>query len=187
MLLPMKNDKSQSNLAQYLVLSSVLSWKSSGLVKFVSAPIFVLLLVWSQLSMAQHTHGVLSPSVTFPQDDAVLTEEPKMLTMSFRVDVRLLKLALYTDQGEWININFIYDPSRVNHNFVYPLTDALPQAEYYVARWSVVDERQRFLNGEFTFSFGPGAIPPSETIEASYRSIEEENLPSTGAYAQGSN
>lgn len=179
MLLPMKNNKSQMNLLP--------NRKLSKLIKFVLAPVIALLLGWSHFTMAQHTHGVLSPSVTFPQDDAVLTVEPKMLTMSFRVDVRLLKLALYTDNGEWININFIYDPSRINHNFVYPLPDELPQAKYFIARWSVVDERQRFLNGEFTFSFGPGAVPPSETIQASYRSVEEENLPSTGAYAQGTN
>ena len=58
-------------------------------------------------------------------------------------------------------------------------------ADYIIARWSVVDERQRFLSGEFLFSYGDGAIPPSETVEASYRSIEEENLPSTGSYVQG--
>jgi methionine-rich copper-binding protein CopC len=147
--------------------------------------ICLLLMALSPSAQAQHTHGVLSPSVTFPQDDAVLKDAPQMLTMSFRVDVRLLKLALYTDEGEWININFTYDPTRVNHNFVLPIPGELPPATYYIARWSVVDERQRFLNGEFTFAFGPGAVPPSETIEASYGSIEEENLPSTGAYVQG--
>ena len=134
---------------------------------------------------AQHTHGVLTPSVTFPQDDAVLRDPPQMITMSFRVDVRLLKLALYTDGGDWIDLDFRYDPSRVNHNFVLPIPGDLPPAQYYIARWSVVDEAQRFLNGEFTFAYGPGAVPPSETIEASYGSIEEENLPSTGAYVQG--
>jgi len=179
MLLLMKNNMSQTQ--------SRPTGKSNQQRVILLAPLIIVLLTWSQFSMAQHSHGVLSPSVTFPQDDSVLTEEPKMLTMSFRVDVRLLKLTLYTDNGEWINIDFSYDPSRVNHNFVFPMPSEFPEASYFIARWSVVDERQRFLNGEFTFSFGPGAIPPSETIEASYRSIEEENLPSTGAYAQGGN
>ena len=136
------------------------------------------------LALAQHSHGVLTPSVTFPQDDAVLREAPRMITMSFRVDVRMLKLALYTDQGDWVNIGFIYDHERMDNNYVYPIPGELPEAEYYVARWSVVDERQRFLQGEFYFSFGPGAVPPSETIEAGYSDPSEENLPSTGAYAQ---
>jgi hypothetical protein len=130
---------------------------------------------------AQHGHGVLSPSVTFPQDDAVLQEPPRLLTMSYRVDVRLLKLALYTDTGDWIDIGFSYDPQLINHNFVFPLPE-LPPASYYTVQWSVVDERQRFLSGQFNFSAGPGAIPPSETIAASFRSVEEENLPSTGSY-----
>lgn len=177
MLLTMNNNKSQA--------ISMPCNKLYQVKLLLGAAACTVLICWSNLTLAQHTHGVLSPSVTFPQDDSVLTEAPRMLTMSFRVDVRLLKLALYTENGEWIDIGFIYDPSRVNHNFVLPIPSELPQADYFIARWSVVDERQRFLNGEFTFSFGPGAVPPSETLEASYRSVEEENLPSTGAYLRG--
>ena len=135
----------------------------------------------SNIAVAQHTHGILTPGVTFPQDDAVLAEPPQMITMSFRVDVRLLKLALYTADDEWININFQYDPSRLNHNFVLPIPGELPKSEYYTARWSVTDDRRGLVNGEFKFSFGPGAIPPSETI-ASRVSDLVEVLPETGAY-----
>ncbi len=133
---------------------------------------------------AQHSHGVLSPSVTFPQDDAVLRDPPQMIAMSFRVDVQLLKLTLWTDKGEWINIGFIYVPDKYDDNYVTQLPESLPESEYYVAEWSVVDDSQRFLQGEFRFSFGPDALPPSEIIEASYTYDAEENLPSTGAYAR---
>ena len=126
------------------------------------------------LVCAQHSHGVLTPSVTFPQDDAVLKDQPRMLTMSFRVDVQLLKLALYTDTREWIDLDFQWDPSASNHNFVFPIPTELPPADYYVAEWSVVDENRRFMRGAFNFAFGPGAIPPSETIEAS---IDNEPYP----------
>ncbi|MEZ5490427.1 MAG: copper resistance protein CopC [Gammaproteobacteria bacterium] len=122
-------------------------------------------LVW-----AQHTHGVLTPSVTFPQDDAVLREQPRMLTISFRVDVQLLKLALYTNRGEWIDMGFQWDPGAKNHNFVFPIPTELPPADFYVTEWSVVDENRRFMRGAFNFSFGPGAVPPSEIIEASVTS-----------------
>ncbi|MCG8415502.1 MAG: copper resistance protein CopC [Pseudomonadales bacterium] len=154
--------------------------------KLTTATIVALLCLssFNQVTMAQHSHGVLSPSVTFPQDDAVLREAPRMITMSFRVDVRLLKLALYTDDGQFIDIGFAYDHANMDHNFVTPIPMELPPAKYYVAEWSVVDERQRFLRGEFLFSFGPGAVPPSETVEASYGSTDKENLPDTGAYAQ---
>lgn len=146
-------------------------------------------LLWLALSLlpacavAQHGHAVLSPSVTFPQDDAVLLEAPEMLTMSFRVDVHLLKLALFTDGGDPINLGFTYDPSRTNHNFVFRLPE-LPPAAFYVAEWSVVDTSRRFLTGAFRFAFGPGAIPPSETIAASYKDVSEERLPATGAYVR---
>lgn len=130
---------------------------------------------------AQHTHGILTPGVTFPPDDSVLSEAPQMITMSFRVDVRLLKLALYTAEDEWISINFQYDPSRLSHSFVLPIPGELPESEYYTARWSVTDGRRGLVNGEFKFAFGAGAIPPSETI-ASRVSDRVEVLPSTGSY-----
>ena len=148
---------------------------------FLGGLLLALAILAGGTATAQHGHGSLSPSVTFPQDDAVLREPPRMLTMSYRVDVRLLKLALFTDAGDQIDIGFSYDPQRVNHNFVFPLPE-LPPAAYYVVEWSVVDERQRFLSGEFLFSFGPGAVPPSETIAATFKSVEQENLPATGAY-----
>jgi len=137
--------------------------------------------LFSLSSNAQHTHGILTPGVTFPPDDSVLTEPPQMITMSFRVDVRLLKLALYTANDEWISINFQYDPSRFSHSFVLPIPGELPESEYYTARWSVTDDRRGLVNGEFKFAFGSGAIPPSETIESRV-SDKVEVLPSTGSY-----
>jgi len=138
-------------------------------------------LLASTASLAQHGHGVLTPGVTFPPDDSVLTESPQMITMSFRVDVRLLKLALYTADGKWISINFEYDPSRMSHSFVLPIPGELPESEYYTARWSVTDDRRGLVNGQFSFAFGSGAIPPSETIDAMV-SDKVESLPSTGNY-----
>jgi len=141
---------------------------------------FLALLV-ATTSLAQHGHGVLTPGVTFPPDDSVLTEAPQMITMSFRVDVRLLKLALYTADGKWISIDFEYDPSRMSHSFVLPIPGELPESEYYTARWSVTDDRRGLVNGEFNFAFGSGAIPPSETIK-SLVSDKVEALPATGSY-----
>lgn len=141
----------------------------------------LLALLAPTASLAQHTHGILTPGVTFPPDDSVLNEPPQMITMSFRVNVRLLKLALYTADDEWISINFQYDPSRLNHSFVLPIPEELPESEYYTARWSVTDDKRGLVNGEFKFAFGSGAIPPSETI-ASRVSDLVEVLPSTGSY-----
>ena len=145
------------------------------LVTFISANAF-----------SQHSHGILTPGVTFPQDDAVLTDPPQLITMSFRVDVLLMKLALYTADEEWINIGFQYDPGRMNHSFVMPIPFELPPSEYYIARWSVTDDRHRLINGEFKFAFGAGAIPPSETI-AMRTSDRKEVLPATGSYRLGTN
>lgn len=143
----------------------------------------LIALLLSPLATAQHSHGILTPGVTFPPDDSVLRDPPKMITMSFRVDVVLLKLALYTADGTWINIGFQYDPTRMDNSFVYPLPNELPPSEFYTARWSVSDNTRRLVNGEFNFSFGPGAIPPSEIIESRVSTLEE-NLPSTGSYRE---
>jgi hypothetical protein len=132
-------------------------------------------------AMAQHSHGVLTPGVTFPTDDSVLDESPQMIMMSFRVDVTLLKLALYTAEGQWINIGFGYDPNRMADSFAYPLGFELPESEYYIARWSVTDGKRGLLNGEFKFSIGDEAIRPSEII-AGKVSDAVESLPSTGSY-----
>ncbi len=132
-------------------------------------------------AVGQHSHGILTPGVTFPQDDAVLFDPPRMITMSFRVDVRLLKLALYTAEEEWIDIGFTYQPDQMDSSFVYPIPFELPDSEFYVARWSVTDDRRGLMNGEFRFAFGPDAIAPSETI-ANRVSDRIEVLPSTGAY-----
>lgn len=146
--------------------------------------VLLLALLPGQSTHAQHSHGILTPGVTFPQDDAVLRDPPQMITMSFRVDVVLLKLALYTANGDWINIGFQFDPNRMSHSFVLPLPEALPPSEFYIARWSVTDDNRRLVNGEFKFSFGPGAIPPSEVL-ASQISTAKEVLPETGSYRIG--
>lgn len=139
------------------------------------------LLLAPAIASAQHSHGVLTPGVTFPPDDSVIDEPPKLITMSFRVQVLLLKLALYTADEEWININFSYDPERRSGSFVLPIPGEIPQSRYYTARWSVIDDNRRIINGEFKFAVGDGAIPPSETIESEY-SQAVEVLPSTGSY-----
>ena len=145
--------------------------------------LFCLLAMATPMALAQHSHGVLTPGVTFPKDDSVLTDPPRMITMSFRVDVRLLKLALYSAEGEWINIGFTYDPGRMNNNFVLPIPRNLPPSAYYIAQWSVTDDRRGLVNGEFRFAFGPGAIPPSETIKLESEG-KVEVLPETGSYRQ---
>jgi len=134
----------------------------------------VAILAWFPgLLLAQHSHGAITPAVTFPKDDAVLLEQPPMLTLSFRYNVQLLQFALYTGKGEWIDLGFEWDPGQIRPNFVFPIPSELPAAEYFIARWSVVDEDQRFLKGVFNFAFGPEALPPSEIIEASISRRED--------------
>lgn len=143
--------------------------------------ILSLLVLWTAASTAQHSHGVLSPGTTFPKDDSVLVSAPQSIILSFRVDVRLLKLILLAEDGRWVDIGFRYDPDRVGDSFVYPLQESLPPAKFYTVKWSVLGDNNELMNGEFSFAFGDGAIPPGEYLE-NLDSGLTEILPETGSY-----
>lgn len=136
----------------------------------------------SGIAYGQHgQHRGMTPRATYPQDDAVLTVSPKTISIDFHMPVRLLKFVLYNAAGKWIDINFPYVPDRIGHGFEMPIPIELPPSSYYLVKWSVVDNGQLLTSSMFRFSFGTGAIPPSETIE-SKRIPKQETLPSTGNY-----
>lgn len=104
----------------------------------------------------------LAPSIiaeSAPLDDAVLITAPSSLGLSFPENVRLVKLALYNENKEWIDINFRYDP-RPDSSFAQPIP-ALQQTSYYTADWAVLAANDLLVRGSFSFSFGAGAEPPS--------------------------
>lgn len=122
---------------------------------------------------AQHNHGYqYSGSVEFetiPEDDAALPEQPRDLILQFSEPVTLMKLTLRNDFEKMINIDFRYNPtpSRV---FIWPLPD-LPESDYYQIDWTALDSKRIMMVGQFYFSAGPDAVPPSTLIEE-----EEETL-----------
>ncbi len=129
---------------------------------------------------AQHSHGGGMPLAdTYPADDSVLAEAPKMITFGFPEEMRFLKLVVYNADGKWVDIGLPYTPGLVNHNFTFPLSTQLPAAAYYLAKWSVVSSADQLVSGQFKFAFGATAIPPSVTTESN-RVVREEVLPSNG-------
>jgi len=127
---------------------------------------FVCLLVLGVTVSAQHAHEAGPPllGLTSPKDDSVLAKIPPVIVLSFRSDVRLLKLRLLSAGRRNIDIGFVYDPNRVDNNFVWRLPP-LAASSYYIVAWAVVDETNQLVDGEFTFAVGDDAIPPSEFIE----------------------
>ncbi len=115
---------------------------------------------------AQHAHEAGPPLLgrTSPQDDDVLARMPPVIVLSFRSDVRLLKLRLLSAGRQHIDIGFNYDPERLDNNYVWKLP-TLPDSSYYIVAWSVVDEDNQLVEGEFNFAFGDEAMVPSEFIE----------------------
>lgn len=96
---------------------------------------------------------------TMPADDAVLASAPRRLMLHFAAEVRLVKLALRNDDSEFIDIGFRYRPGS-GHDF----SQALPRlatADYYRVEWAAIDGSGVLNKGEFHFSFGADARPPS--------------------------
>lgn len=113
---------------------------------------------------AADSTGIGLKTETSPLDDEVLDVAPGQLGLSFPQQVRLVKLTLRNEQRDWVDISFRYDPVAVA-NFVWQLPE-LQNATYYTADWAVLAADERLVRGTFSFSFGPGAEPPSASKEA---------------------
>ena len=126
----------------------------------------LLCLLFNFSAIAQHAHEAGPPllGLTSPKDDDVLARTPPVIVLSFRSEVRLLKLRLLSAGRQHIDIGFFYDPERVDNNFVWRLP-SLPLSSYYIVAWSVVDESNELVEGEFNFAVGDEALRPSEFIE----------------------
>lgn len=135
-----------------------------------------LLLLGGAPISAQHAHDGRPPllGTTSPKDDSVLETAPATVVLSFRSNVRLLKLRLLSAGRRNIDIGFFYDPSRVKNNFVWSLP-SLTKSSYYVVDWAVVDESNELVVGEFRFAVGADAIAPSEFIKRYGLYVDHEN------------
>lgn len=127
-------------------------------------------------SDAQHAHDGRPPllGLTSPKDDSVLEAAPSSVVLSFRSNVRLLKLRLLSAGRRNIDIGFYYDPSRVRNNIVWSLP-SLTNSSYYIVNWAVVDESNELVEGEFRFAVGTDALPPSEFIKRHGLYVDHEN------------
>ena len=100
---------------------------------------------------------------TMPADDAVLASQPDRLMLDFGPEVRLVKLAVRTPDSELLDIGFRYSP-RANDEFSQPLPE-LQAADYYRVEWAVLDTNEALVKGNFHFSVGPDARPPSYYLD----------------------
>jgi methionine-rich copper-binding protein CopC len=135
------------------------------------------LLLWANSpAYAQHAHEAGPPllGLTSPKDDSVLATSPPVVVLSFRSNVRLLKLRLLSAARQNIDIGFYYDPARVRNNFVWTLP-TLPKSSYYIVGWSVADEDEQLVEGEFRFAVGVDARAPSEFIKRYGLYVDHEN------------
>jgi hypothetical protein len=112
--------------------------------------------------------------LTSPKDDSALASAPPVVVLSFRSDVRVLKLRLLSAARRNIDIGFIYDPARVRNNIVWNLPP-LPKSSYYIFAWAVIDETGQLVEGELRFAVGADALAPSEFIKRHGLYVDHEN------------
>jgi methionine-rich copper-binding protein CopC len=134
-----------------------------------------LILLLSRLSFAQPSSsavyrqaaditGLVAKTESSPLNDAVLNSAPNQLSLVFPQRVRLVKLTLRNELRDWVDISFRYDP-KLDNSFVWELPN-LRIASYYTADWAILAANEQLVRGTFSFSFGPGAEPPSLAKEA---------------------
>lgn len=139
---------------------------NSSVSRLACSSILIFCYFFSSVAFAQHAHEAGPPllGLTSPKDDSILSRVPPVVVLSFRSDVKLLKLRLLTAGRNHIDIGFFYDPNRVENNVVWKLP-SLPKSSYYIVAWSVVAEGNQLVEGEFNFAVGDESLAPSEFID----------------------
>lgn len=97
-----------------------------------------------------------------PDHDDILARAPDNLILRFSNHVTLVKLVVKTADNKPVNIDFRYNPIA-NRVFIWPLPD-LPESDYYIVDWGVVDPERKLMSGQFLFSAGPDAVLPSSLV-----------------------
>jgi len=142
---------------------------SRGFLTILSAlSIAVLALTWSMQAQSQHAmHGMSDMGdvsvVTMPANDAVLANSPDHVMLEFEDEITLVKLALKDPAGKLIDINFRFDPTP-GKQFMHMLPE-LEQIDFYNVEWAFLDAEGMLVKGNFYFSFGEDAQPPSQYLE----------------------
>ena len=131
-------------------------------------PAFLLALFLSPLLQAQHAmHGMDSSGelsvATMPANNEVLATAPQSIMLQFESDMRLVKLVVKDSEGEFVDIGFRYRPLAGMH-FMQEVP-ALAEADYYRVEWAVLDADGKLIKGNFHFSFGKDARPPSYYLD----------------------
>lgn len=127
----------------------------------------VFTLFWGANALAQHfshtyryTGDVEIDHI--PDHDDILPQSPDNLILRFSAGVTLVKLTVKTAEAKVVNINFRYNPVA-NRVFIWPLPE-LPESDYYVVDWGVIDPERKLMSGQFLFSAGPDAVLPSSLV-----------------------
>lgn len=114
-----------------------------------------------QVGVSAATAGIITN--TSPLDDSVLGVAPSLIGLDFDRQVRLVKLVLYNERRDWVDIGFRYSP-RPSSSFSLSVP-ALLETDYYTADWAILDDGDRLVRGSFSFTWGDGSERPSTIKE----------------------
>ena len=147
-------------------LASLISMKKSSIsrVTFLASIVAAVALLSGAELHAQHTmHGMSemgeAAMTSMPSNDEVLTASPDHLMLQFESAVTLVKLAVKNPEGKMTDINFRFDPKPGMHFM--QMLPKLEQIDFYRVEWAILNGNGELVKGQFHFSFGPDAKPPS--------------------------
>jgi methionine-rich copper-binding protein CopC len=126
-----------------------------------------------QFGVSATIAGIVAETV--PLNDAVLVNSPTAVQLQFDQPVELVKLVIYDNQRDWVDIGFRYRPGP-GTQYAWPVP-ALQQADYYSVSWAILDARDRLVKGSFSFAFGPGAETPSLVMAREMMHAEHQGMP----------
>lgn len=156
------------NPVQYTTNSG---WQNKGETGYAAVALvtgLLLALLFSSAAQAQHEMHNMSGQgnvqvTTMPENNEVLAAAPDSVMLHLQSPMRLVKLVLKDSARDFIDIGFRYQPSTGVH-FMQALPP-LPQADYYTVEWALLDATGALIKGNFFFSFGSDARPPSYYLE----------------------
>ena len=136
--------------------------------RILPATLAVLLMSVSTQLLSQHAmHGMSEMGeaalVTMPANNEVLASSPDHLMLQFENEITLVKLTVKNPEGGLVDIGFRFDPKPGMH-FMQMLPE-LEQIDFYTVEWAILDTEGQLVKGNFYFSFGPDARPPSYYLE----------------------
>ncbi|WP_258807670.1 copper resistance CopC family protein [Pseudidiomarina sp. CB1] len=110
----------------------------------------VKILIGTSLLLSAYANAHVSLVSSSPAAGEVVTESPKVITLSFAGEVRLAKMMLHAEDGSMYPLDHVMSMTP-QATFEVPVKESLPIGSYKVG-WTAMGSDGHKLTGNFSFS-----------------------------------